>query len=220
MPRAARSIHAGVCYHVLNRGNNRGTVFRGAAEYRKFLQLVQDAQERQPLEIFGLCLMPNHFHLLARPAGPCDLGRWVHWLLTTHSHRHHLRRGTSGRVWQGRYKAFPVQQDRHFLVVLRYVERNAARAGLVTHSTDWPWGSAAWRSASHWSRLLAPPPVALPRSWSDWVDEPQTTQEQEAVRACIARPRPFGADEWIREAAECQPYRSSGRGPGRPRKPK
>ncbi|NQU23819.1 MAG: cation-translocating P-type ATPase, partial [Candidatus Nealsonbacteria bacterium] len=36
-----------------------------------------------------------------------------------------------GHVYQGRFKSFPVQDDDHFCVVCRYVERNALRAGLV-----------------------------------------------------------------------------------------
>jgi len=159
MPRRARSIVAGGCYHVINRGNNRATVFHDAAEYAAFIGLLSDAQERTPVELFAACLMPNHFHLVVRPDGRHDIGRWIHWLLTTHSHRYHLRHETTGRVWQGPYKAFPIEQDGHLLTVLRYVERNAVRAGLVTRSRDWPWGSAAWRHRTHHrNRLRTPAP--------------------------------------------------------------
>ncbi len=178
MPRRARSIVAGGCYHVINRGNNRATVFHDAAEYAAFIGLLSDAQERTPIELFAACLMPNHFHLVVRPDGRHDIGRWIHWLLTTHSHRYHLRHETTGRVWQGPYKAFPIEQDGHLLTVLRYVERNAARAGLVTRSRDWHWGSAAWRHAPHHlNRLLTQAPVKLPSNWDDFLDEPRSSQE-------------------------------------------
>ena len=41
---------------------------------------------------------------------------------------HHHTTGT-GHLYQGRFNAFPVQTDGHFLTVCRYVERNAPRAG-------------------------------------------------------------------------------------------
>ena len=37
--------------------------------------------------------------------------------------------------------SFPVQRDEHFYTVLRYVERNALRAGLVDRAEDWRWSS-------------------------------------------------------------------------------
>jgi len=220
MPRKPRAIFPGVCYHVINRGNNRADVFHRGGDYRHFLQLIEQAQERRPLAILGACLMPNHFHLLVRPPDAGTLSCWMHWLQLTHSHRHHLRHGTSGRVWQGRYKAFPVQQDRHLLVVLRYVERNALRAELVRQACDWPWGSAAWRrQPGRWSGLLTPSPVPLPTDWPRFVDCPQTAAEVAALRACVSQQRPYGESGWASDAPECQPLQSPlfGHSRGRPR---
>ncbi len=61
--------------------------------------------------------------------------------MTAHICRYlrHYRR--SGHVWQGRFKAFPVQDDDHLRVALRYVERNPLRAGLVDRAEGWPWSS-------------------------------------------------------------------------------
>lgn len=218
MPRPPRSIHAGCCYHVINRGNNRATVFHRAGDYSAFINLIRDAQERIPLDLFAACLMPNHFHFVVRSRLAGDVCAWVHWLLTTHSHRYHLTYGTSGRVWQGRYKAFPIEQDAHLVTVLRYVERNPVRAGLVVRARDWRWGSAAWRHGPvARGALVHRPPVPLPRDWDDYVDEPQTPQEVECVRTCVKGQRAYGGDAWIASAPECQGWSSAaGRRKGRP----
>jgi putative transposase len=47
-------------------------------------------------------------------------------------------------VWQGRFKAFPIQEDEHQLDVLRYVERNASRAELVAKAEDRKWSSLSF----------------------------------------------------------------------------
>lgn len=218
MPRTARAIVAGGCYHVINRGNNRSTVFFGPGEYDAFLRLICDAQKRITLELLSFCLMPNHFHLVASTARDEDLGRWMHWLLTTHAHRHHCRHESSGRVWQGRFKAFPIERDGHLLTVMRYVERNALRAGLVSRAEDWPWSSLAWRFDPHASRLLAPPPVALPADWAALVNAPQTAAEEAALRTCVNRQRPFGTDEWVAATTGPLELESSVRRRGRPRR--
>lgn len=66
----------------------------------------------------------------------------------------------SGHVWQGRFKAFPIEQDEHLLAVLRYVERNALRAGLVGRAEDWPYSSLYTASVPRLA--LDPGPVARP----------------------------------------------------------
>lgn len=218
MPRTARTLVAGGYYHVINRGNNRATLFSNAAEFSAFLNLLAEAQARIALRILAACLMPNHFHLVVSPHRADDISRWMQWLLTTHSHRHHLQEGTTGRVWQGRFKAFPIEQDRHLLTVMRYVERNALRAGLVSRAEDWPWGSLAWRRRGISDGLLSSSPVPLPSDWLGRVNAPQTAEELAGLRACVNRQRPYGDDAWVETATVALGLESSLRRRGRPRK--
>src|SRR5262245_29683195 len=149
MPRTARASVGDVAYHVINRGNGRMRVFHRDPDYAAFVRLLADANERflrqtrTSMRVLCYCLMPNHFHLVLWPRRDGDLSRWMQWLLTAHVRRYHRLRGSSGHVWQGRFKAFPIQQDEHLLTVIRYVERNPVRARLVKCTEDWPWSSLA-----------------------------------------------------------------------------
>jgi putative transposase len=210
---------AGGHYHIINRGNNRATVFATHGDYAGFVRLMEQAQQRVGLRILAACLMPNHFHVVASQGRADDISRWMHWLLTTSSRHHHDRNGSSGRLWQGRFKAFPIEHDGHLLTVMRYVERNALRADLVRQAEDWPWGSLAWRQRP--SRgLLAAPPLPLPSDWIQRVNSPQTPEELAALRDCVNRQRPFGNDEWVDETAACHGLEWTVRPRGRPRKPR
>ena len=208
----------GYCYHLINRGNNRARVFHDQTDYRNFIAVLQKAQERVRVDILAACLMPNHFHLVVRPCRDEDLARWTHWLLTTHVRWHHKRYETSGRIWQGRYKLFVIQQDAHLLTVLRYVERNALRAMLVERAEHWPWGSLRWRVDGASALQLAPPPTPLPANWIEYVNEPQTAAEIEAVRICVNRQRPYGHDEWVGHTAQQLGLTQSLGSVGRPKK--
>ncbi len=219
MPRTARASAADYCYHVLNRGNGRAEVFHKPADYDAFLDLVAEAKDRLPMRVLGYCVMPNHFHLVLRPHGDGDLSRWMQWLLTSHVRRYRRHYGSSGHVWQGRFKAFPCQDDGHLLTVLRYVERNALRAGLATRAEDWPHGSL--RSA-----VEPPGPVALepvpeipaPARWVKRVNLPMSESELAAIRHCVTRGTPFGTDAWASQAAVALGLESSMRPRGRPKK--
>ena len=93
-------------------------MFHKDADYAAFLKLLVQASERLPMRLLGYCLMPNHFHLVVWPFHDGDLSRWMQWLLTSHVRRYHRHYDSSGHVWQGRFKAFPIQQDDHFLKAL------------------------------------------------------------------------------------------------------
>lgn len=220
MPRTARASVADYCYHVLNRGNGRAEVFHKPEDYDAFLSAVGDACQRLPMRVLGYCLMPNHFHMVLRPHGDGDLSRWMQWLMTAHVRRYRRHYGSSGHIWQGRFKAFPTQDDDHLRTVLRYVERNAMRAGLSARARDWRYGSLHWR--------LAPPgPVPLepigrlpkPRIWAEHVEGPMSEAELAALRRCVSRGMPYGDAAWSHRAAELLGLESSLRPRGRPRKP-
>lgn len=218
MPRTARSLVAGGHYHVISRGNNRARLFEEPRDYDAFVGLIGQAQERHPLSLLAACVMPNHVHLVVAQQAAGDISRWMHWLLTTHGHRHHLGRETCGRVWQGRFKAFPIQQDAHLLTVMRYVERNPLRAGLVRRGEDWAWGSLAWRHLGAWEELLTAPPLALPANWLAWVNAAQTREELAALRACVNHQRPYGDELWSSSERERWTPQAAQRRRGRPRK--
>ena len=133
----------------------------------------------------------------------------------------HKRRVGDGHVYQGRYRSFPCQRDAHFLALCRYVERNAARAGLVERAEDWRWCSL-WRRR-HARSLddlpgLSDWPVDRPRNWLWRVNQPETAEELAALRRSVARGRPLGGDTWAQRAAALLGLEPTFRSRGRPRK--
>ena len=202
MPRTARASVGGLCCHATGRGNGKATVFHDDDDYKAFLDLLERAIRRLPMRILAYCLMPNHYHLVLWPLGDGDLGRWMHWLLTSHVQRYRSRYRSTGRIWQGRFHASPIQQDEHLLTALRYVERNPLRAGLVARVEDWPWSSLRERLGFKHHGWLTDPPIEPGPDWVDFVRTPLTRGELEAVRTCARRERPFGDPAWTRGTAE------------------
>jgi len=205
-------------YHVINRGNAHNEVFHKDQDYASFLKLLAEACERLPLRIIAYCLMPNHFHLVLWPHNDGDLSRWMQWLLTSHVRRYHRHYGSSGHVWQGRFKAFPIQQDNHLSTVLRYVERNPLRAKLVRKAERWPWSSIGSPPNDVVRPMLDRGPVPRGSEWLEWVNRPLTEAELLAMRHCVNRGTPYGSDVWQQRAATRLGLESSLRPRGRPGK--
>jgi len=153
---------------VINRGNARGTVFHKDDDFQAFVDLIGDACQRLRMRVLAYCLMPNHFHLALWPHGAGNLSRWMQWLLTAHVRRYHKHYRSSGHVWQGRFKAFPIEQDAHLLTVLRYIERNPLRAELVDRAEQWRWSSLRWWPETNRLSFLHLGPVPRGREWMKW----------------------------------------------------
>ncbi len=215
MPRSARASAGGYCYHVINRGNARAEVFHKQEDLAAFLRIMGEAGLRVPMRVVAYCLMPNHFHLVLWPRTDGDLSRWMHWLLTTHVRRYLGHYGHSGHVWQGRFKAFPIQQDEHLLTVIRYVERNPLRAGLVERAQDWKWSSLGPNAEGP---ARDPGPVPRGADWSEFVNTPMTEAEVAAIRFSVRRDRPYGSDAWTTETTGLLGLEYSLRPRGRPRR--
>jgi len=221
MPRPPRESAANLCYHVLNRGNGRMTVFHKDGDYAAFLKLLKQASERVPMRLLAYCLMPNHFHLVVWNKQPGALSKWMQWLTTSHVRRYHRHYQSSGHVWQGRFKSFPVQSDEHLLTVMRYVERNPVRAKTlpVRKAQNWPWSSLGTppRNVEHIPKLDLGP-VARRTDWLEWVNLPLTEAEREAMQTCINRGQPYGEDKWKLRIAKKLGIESSLRPRGRPQR--
>jgi putative transposase len=215
MPRTARASVGGLCYHVINRGNACAEVFRKPEDYAAFRDLLGEAADRVRMRVLAYCLMPNHFHLALWPRQDGDLSRFMQWLLTAQVRRYHRHYQSSGHVWQGRFKAFPIQQDEHLLTVVRYIERNPLRAGLVARAEDWLWSSLREREGK--ASWLQPVPVPGPKDWLGWVNAPVTDAEVEALRYCVNRGTPFGREAWVQRTARRLGLEASLNPRGRPR---
>ena len=163
--------------------------------------------------------MPNPFHLVVLPIEDGDLSRWMHGVQNTHVRRYHQLYHSRGHIWQGRFRAFPIQPGEHLLTVRRYGERNPVRAKLVARAEQWSWsGARCCEEQASRPRYLAAGPVPRPQDWLGWVKQPLTAAELEALRRCVKRGTPFGSLGWVKPAAQRLHLESSLRPRGRPRK--
>ncbi len=221
MARSPRADEAGGLYHALNRANMRATIFKKEEDYVAFEKILHEGLELHAIELYSYQLMPNHYHLVLRPLVDREMSRFMGWIGGTHTMRYHAHYGTGGmgHLYQQRYKSFPIQDDGHFFVVCRYVERNALRSGLVQRAEDWQWGSL-WR----WLQKPEPDPKLLSRwplarlpGWIERVNEPLSKQELAAVRLSAQRGRPLGDETWVEAIARRLNLESTMRPRGRTR---
>lgn len=229
MGRLPRATDDGLTHHALNRGNNRAAVFADDADHLAFLHALAVARDRYPFRLFGYCLMTDHFHLLLKPEPGRSISRILQSLTVTHAWRYHKRHRSSGHVWQGRFKSPVIQDDAHLLVVLRYIEANPLRAGVVADPADYRWSSFQRHGMGRDDPLLSDFPewrelgkteAERRRRWRAKVRARQDEAELAAVRSSLQGGRPFGSEGWTADVAGRLGLDLTPRRRGRPPKPR
>ena len=200
MARKPRSAPGGLVYHVLNRSAGKFRFLNRDKDFQAFENLLIEAHQRHPLDIFSYCLMGTHWHFVVLPKKDGDLTAFFRWLTHTHAMRWRVSHRTVGygHLYQGRFKSFPVEEDGHFLDLCRYVERNALTAGLVKRAERWRWSSlwARKNGSDALKAILAPWPVNRPADWVRYLHATITQEELDRLRLCVNRGQPFGSESW------------------------
>ncbi len=220
MPRPQRIALGGYVYHVLNRANGRLRIFRKEDDFLAFEKIMADGAALFAMRLCGYCIMGNHWHLLVWPRQDGDLSSFMRWVTLTQTQRYHSSHGTVGigHLYQGRYKSFPVQSDLHYLSVLRYVEANPVRAGLVRDAGLWAWSSFAVRQGRESAVVLSDGPVELPSNWARLVHAVLCPPEVSDIANSMGRGVPFGDARWTAATAARLKLQSTLRPRGRPKK--
>ena len=140
------------------------------------------------------------------------------WLLTAHVRRYHQHYHSSGHVWQGRFRAFPIQEDDHLLTGC------SATSNAIPSVPVWSNGPRTGPGRVRRRLRVRGPlwiraPCRVRRAWLDYVNEPQTEAEVERLRESLRRGRPFGDRWWMEQTARRLGLEASLRPRGRPRKP-
>lgn len=143
MARLPRLVIPHQPHHVIQRGNDRRTIFHDAGDYTQFLKWLREAARQFKVALHAYVLMPNHIHLLVSPADALGLGKMMQWIGRYYVPYFNQKYGRAGTLWQGRYRATVIDSERYFMTCCRYIELNPVRAHLAEKPEDYAWSSYA-----------------------------------------------------------------------------
>lgn len=143
MARLVRYFVKGQAQHIIQRGNNREPIFAAVADYRFYLECLEEAAKRHELSIHAYVLMTNHVHLLASPKTKESIPKTLQSVGRRYVQYFNYTYERTGTLWEGRYKATVIDSDRYLLTCMRYIELNPVRAQMVKHPREYAWSSYA-----------------------------------------------------------------------------
>ncbi len=141
MARLPRLTLPGYPHHVIQRGNNRQTIFSSTADYQMLLGLIEENARKFGVSLHAYVLMGNHFHLLLTPESLDGLPRMMQAVGRRYVRYFNDSQLRTGTLWEGRYRSTLIQTDAYLLACMAYIDLNPVRAGLVVEARDYPWSS-------------------------------------------------------------------------------
>jgi putative transposase len=204
VPRRARVIIPGAPHHVTQRGNNRQPVFRSAACFQVYLDLLARHAVRCGVRILGYCLMPNHVHVIAVPERETSLARAFGRAHSEYALAENRETERTGHLWQNRYFSCCMDGS-HLLKAMCYVELNPVRAKLVANAWEWPWSSARAHTVDnamdavlgrHGEEYFGGWNSA---EWKEILSARMSADEAEAVRRATRTGEPLGSRGFLAE---------------------
>jgi putative transposase len=152
--------------HVIQRGINRGTVFFSDDDRLQYLDWLREAAADFGCRIHAYVLMTNHVHLLATPERADSLPRMMQTLGRRYVRYVNTGLRRTGTLWEGRYRAAPIDSETYFLACCRYIELNPVRARMVDHPRAYKWSSFRAHADGRHDPLVSDHPLyrALGRS--------------------------------------------------------
>jgi putative transposase len=154
MPYRETPLRAGEFYHLYNRGCNFQPVFFEQDNYRHFLWLIRQ-HLLSDVALVAYCCMPNHYHLLVQLLND-DLSQRMQALGVAYTKAINKRYGRVGPLFQGRFRAIPVDRDEYLLQLSRYIHLNPVTARLVEQPEAWSYSSCQEYFGLRTSTLLRP----------------------------------------------------------------
>lgn len=149
-------------YHLFNRGVEKRNIFSSKEDYQHFLEtlfyyqfgnpkpslsthrrfkLVNFENNQKIVEINAYCLMPNHFHLLIKQLDDKGIQEFARKALNSYTKYFNTKNNRVGHLFQGTFKAVPVETDQQLIHLSRYIHLNPFVANLVAKPENYEFSS-------------------------------------------------------------------------------
>jgi len=167
-------------YHLYNRGVAKQPIFEDERDYQRLLTTFSFYLERQPpsklsmmnsqelkkvlgnaashpiIEVLGYCLMPNHFHLIARQIENAGISFFMRRSLDSYTRYYNARHNRVGPIFQGKFKAVLIENDEQLIHLSRYVHLNPFVEDLIDTPNSYRWSSYKCYLSGQSSRICSP----------------------------------------------------------------
>jgi putative transposase len=141
MGRPLRLKAPNLTFHIMSRTNGRKLFMKKKRDQKMLCVILRRILLKHQAALYAFTPMMNHFHMLVHTGDKADISRIMCEFKVQYAKYYNKKYGTSNHFWGNRFRSTIVEDDRHALICLRYIDRNPVKSGLVDHPGKWLFSS-------------------------------------------------------------------------------
>jgi len=141
MPTPKLIWYEGAIYHITTRGNHRNDIFRDEEDFQVYLTVIEEGliyYSHLNYELITYCLMDNHVHLIIK-TGKEPLTKIMRRINSIYTRYFNKKYNYIGHLFQAKYFAEVIEDDKQILETSRYVHLNPVKAKMVHIPEEYKW---------------------------------------------------------------------------------
>lgn len=226
MARLPRLTVPGYPHHVIQRGIDRQSIFRDAADYEAMRGFLAEEARAAGVALHAYVLMPDHFHLLLTPPQEGALARMMQGVGRRYVRHFNTQAQRRGTLWEGRYRCALLQPETFLLAGMAYLDLHPVRAGLVEAPANHPWSSHRHCIGQAMDKGISPHPLywalgntpfAREQAYAEYVARGQGTELVHRLTDAALHGWAMGDQAFLSDLQKQTDRRLQRGRPGRPR---
>jgi putative transposase len=154
MARLPRYLITNQPQHIILQGRGAQQIYFEEQDYQYFHDCLDAAAYNYRLRLHAYALMPDHVHILATPANTDSVSRSVQSIGRNYVQYFNECYGSTGTLWESRYRATVIDAKEYLLTCSRYIEQNPVRNKLVDKAQEYRWSSYAHNALAKADEML------------------------------------------------------------------
>ena len=141
MSRQKRQLSQSGMYHIIFSGISRQNIFEEPSDYLKLKEIIKKVLKETKSQIYAYCFMTNHVHLFLKENALGDISKIMTKILSHYATWFNIKYLRSGALFSNRYKSEPIEDERYYLGLVRYIHQNPMKAGMVQSIDKYSYSS-------------------------------------------------------------------------------
>ncbi len=130
-------------YHIIFKGIGRQNLFEERADYEKMKSIIATVKEEMEFDLYAYCLMTNHVHLFIKEKNIGDISKIMSKILSHYATWFNIKYMRSGPLFNNRYLSEPVEDEKYYLNLVRYIHQNPLKARITGRIGQYQYSSYA-----------------------------------------------------------------------------
>ena len=141
MSRIPRIHVKGALYYVTSRGDHEQIIFKEAADYNAYKELLKRYKTQHEFKLFAFIFLPTHLHLLLELTKDVTISQIMHGLSSNYTKYFNGKYERKGHLFQERYKMVVAEKSAYLLPIITYLHLHPCRIGLAKEPAEYKFSS-------------------------------------------------------------------------------